>query len=65
MLVRMIHAYRRFVSRLLGPRCRFYPTCSEYALICLEQDALSRALFKIFVRLLKCNPLFAGGEDLP
>ncbi|MBP6217238.1 MAG: membrane protein insertion efficiency factor YidD [Oligoflexales bacterium] len=61
----LIRAYQRFLSPLIGPRCRFYPTCSEYALICFKQYSLFCAMRKVLWRLVKCNPLHPGGVDEP
>ena len=51
------------VSPFLGKRCRFYPTCSQYAKECLETKSLSQAVYLILRRLLKCHPWHAGGYD--
>lgn len=58
-----IGGYQRFVSPLLGPHCRYYPSCSQYM-----HDAVSSrgALVGIALglfRLARCNPLFPGGFD--
>lgn len=54
-----------FIS-LTGPvECRFYPTCSEYALQSFEKYSLSKAAAKTIRRIAKCNPLNKGGVDLP
>lgn len=45
-------------------RCKYIPTCSEYALIALERYNIFKALFLIIKRLLKCNPFSKGGIDL-
>lgn len=58
-----IRAYRRWISPLLGARCRYYPTCSAYA----EQAVRELGPLKGFVvalwRLLRCNPFSSGGLD--
>ena len=51
------------VSPTLGPTCRFHPTCSNYAIDALEKKTLLKGLYLIVVRILKCNPLFKGGQD--
>lgn len=53
------------VTAALGPRCRFYPNCSEYALQSLDKDPVPVALKKITGRLFKCGPWHPGGIDLP
>ncbi len=60
-----VRVYQRWVSPYLPPRCRFYPTCSEYAAICLQQNSLARACLKISLRVAKCNPFHTGGVDIP
>ena len=63
--VNLIKGYRYFISPLLGPRCRFFPTCSSYALQAIEKYGLSRGLLKTTTRICKCHPLHKGGVDLP
>lgn len=58
-----IRAYRRFLSPLLGPRCRYYPTCSAYAEEAVRQFGPSRGILLAAWRLLRCNPLSDGGLD--
>ena len=49
----------------LGAQCRFYPSCSQYASECLDQDPWPKALKRISRRLIKCGPWHPGGIDLP
>jgi len=58
----LIRAYQ-LISSLGPPRCRFYPTCSAYAIDALQQWGLWKGLFRIVVRLSKCHPWHAGGVD--
>ena len=60
----IIKAYQYTISPLLGNNCRFYPTCSNYALEALKEYKLSRALKLIIVRVLRCNPWGGSGVDL-
>jgi len=53
------------ISRMLPGSCRYYPTCSEYAMWQFEFNAPHRALFSSTLRILRCNPLFEGGIDYP
>lgn len=62
-LVAPIAVYRRFVSPLLGPRCRFYPTCSAYAVQALQQHGAVKGLWLAVRRLLRCHPWNPGGYD--
>lgn len=70
MLARIaIYGYRYGISPIItsiyGPRCRFYPSCSDYALRSLRKDPPLQAFKKIALRLLRCHPLSKGGVDLP
>ena len=58
-----IRVYQITISPLIGPSCRFYPTCSNYAVEAIEKKSLFIAAYLIVVRLLRCNPFFKGGED--
>lgn len=60
-----IHAYQRLLSPLLGPRCRYYPTCSEYAAQSIGRFGILRGTVLALWRLLRCNPLSPGGFDYP
>ena len=64
-MVGFIRFYQKWMSPLLGPRCRFYPSCSHYALACFEKYPRGRAFLKVLCRLGRCHPLNAGGVDLP
>ena len=64
-LITFVNFYRRFISPLFQPSCRFYPTCSEYAVVCLEKYPVPSASGKILRRLGKCQPWHPGGIDLP
>ena len=58
-----IAAYRRFVSPLLPPACRFLPSCSEYGSLAIERHGLARGLLLAATRLMRCHPLCRGGYD--
>lgn len=64
-LLAAIRGYQRVLSPLLGNCCRHEPSCSRYASLCLKHLPLGKALWLTIQRLLRCNPLFAGGLDLP
>ena len=57
--------YKRYISPLNPPACRFYPTCSEYAALCFRFDNPIIALLKSIGRILRCNQLCKGGIDHP
>lgn len=58
-----ITAYQRYISPVLGPHCRFTPTCSEYALQAIGRHGVLKGIMLGAVRLLKCGPWHPGGED--
>jgi putative membrane protein insertion efficiency factor len=60
-----IGLYQRFVSPLLGARCRYYPSCSQYARLSIEHFGILRGIVLASWRLLRCNPLSRGGFDYP
>jgi uncharacterized protein len=62
-LIAPIAGYRRFISPLLGPRCRFYPSCSQYALEALRVHGAARGLWLTVCRLARCHPFNPGGYD--
>jgi putative membrane protein insertion efficiency factor len=62
-LVAPIRLYKRIISPLLGPRCRFYPSCSDYAATAILTHGPSRGLYLAVRRLLRCHPWNAGGVD--
>jgi putative membrane protein insertion efficiency factor len=58
-----LHAYRALVSPLLGPRCKYHPTCSRYALDAIREVGVVRGAILAAWRLLRCNPWSHGGVD--
>lgn len=63
LLIRIIGLYQKHLSPMLGRRCRFYPTCSQYAIQVLSKYGLFIGLFKAIKRIIKCNPFHPGGYD--
>ena len=59
----LIRLYRRYISPLFPPTCRFVPTCSEYALEAFEKKSTLKALWMTVVRIAKCHPCHPGGYD--
>ena len=58
-----IGGYRRFVSPLLGDHCRYYPTCSAYALDAIRIHGALRGTWLALMRIGRCHPWAAGGVD--
>jgi len=63
MLRMLLRGYRYFVSPLLGPTCRFHPSCSQYAEQALAEHGLLRGGWLAARRLCRCGPWHAGGYD--
>ena len=63
LLIGVIKLYQKYISVLFGRRCRFYPTCSQYAIEALHKYGLFIGLLKAMMRIIKCNPFHPGGYD--
>ena len=63
LLIAPIRLYQRFISPALGPRCRYYPTCSAYAVEAIRELGPIRGPILAGWRLLRCNPFSHGGID--
>ena len=61
--IKLIAAYQKFISPMLGQHCRFYPSCSEYCKESLSKFGLLKGLAKGLARLLRCHPFSQGGYD--
>jgi uncharacterized protein len=62
-LVLPIRGYQLLISPLLGPRCRFYPSCSAYAVEALQRHGAVRGSWLALRRLGRCHPWNLGGPD--
>ena len=63
LVIGLIGIYRYAISPLLGPRCRFFPTCSEYAAEAVEKHGVSHGSWLAIRRILRCHPWHPGGFD--
>ena len=65
LLLAPILLYRKLLSPLLPPRCRFYPSCSAYGVASIQKHGPFVGLYRTLLRLLRCHPWHAGGYDPP
>ncbi|QTE31669.1 membrane protein insertion efficiency factor YidD [Pengzhenrongella sicca] len=59
----LLRVYQRVVSPLSGPSCRFYPSCSSYAVLAVQRHGVLRGGRLAVWRVLRCNPWNPGGVD--
>lgn len=59
----LIRLYRAFISPIFGPSCKYYPTCSSYALEAFMKHNILYATWLTVWRVLRCNPFSKGGYD--
>jgi len=64
-LIAMVRAYQRLISPLIGPRCRFTPSCSHYFIAAVHKYGPIKGAWKGVRRILKCHPYNEGGYDPP
>ena len=64
-LIGLITFYKRFISPLTPISCRFYPSCSEYAILAIKKYGPLKGLVKAVWRIMRCNPFSKGGIDYP
>jgi putative membrane protein insertion efficiency factor len=62
-LIILVRCYQWTISPLLGPRCRFYPSCSHYAVEALQIHGSLRGSYLALRRLARCHPWHPGGVD--
>lgn len=62
-LVLVIRGYQLWISPLLPAACRYYPTCSAYAIEALERHGASRGIWLAAQRITRCHPFRSGGYD--
>lgn len=62
-LVQLLKGYKRWISPMLPPSCRYVPTCSEYAIEAIEVHGAMRGSALALGRILRCHPFVRGGHD--
>jgi putative membrane protein insertion efficiency factor len=62
-VIRILRLYKSFISPLLPSACRFYPSCSEYAMQAVEERGALRGSWLALWRLARCQPFTKGGYD--
>lgn len=63
MLIIPIKFYKKFISANLPPRCRYYPSCSTYAIEAIKKHGAVKGAILAAWRILRCNPFSRGGVD--
>ncbi|EJP6473969.1 membrane protein insertion efficiency factor YidD [Clostridium sporogenes] len=63
LLICIIKMYRKYISPLKRPSCRFYPTCSQYAIEAIEKYGALKGTLISIKRILRCHPFNKGGYD--
>ncbi|ABW20404.1 membrane protein insertion efficiency factor YidD [Alkaliphilus oremlandii] len=59
----LIQIYRKYISPLKRPSCRFHPTCSAYSMAAYERYGFFKGTYLTLKRILKCHPFHPGGYD--
>ena len=62
-IISIVKLYRKYISPLKKPCCRFTPTCSQYAVEAFEKYGVLKGLYLSVKRILRCNPFCKGGYD--
>ncbi len=62
-LIFFIRIYKKFISPIKKPCCRFYPTCSQYAIEAINKYGALKGTGKAICRIARCNPFCKGGYD--
>jgi len=63
LLIGLIRVYQLFISPLLGPHCRFQPSCSQYGIEAIRRFGMLKGSWLTLKRVLKCHPLNPGGDN--
>ncbi|MEA4870021.1 MAG: membrane protein insertion efficiency factor YidD [Christensenella sp.] len=62
-MIAIVRGYKKYISPLLPPSCRFTPTCSEYAIEAIQKHGAWKGGLLAIWRILRCNPFCKGGYD--
>ena len=62
-LIALLRGYQKFISPYFAPRCKYYPTCSQYSIDAIKQYGSLRGVVMTAWRLIRCNPFSHGGVD--
>ena len=65
LIIALIRFYQKAISPLFPASCRYYPTCSSYAIMAVEKYGVVKGFLKALWRILRCNPWSKGGIDYP
>lgn len=63
LFIAIIKFYRKYISPMSPPSCRFHPTCSSYGLEAFEKHGAIKGIIMTIIRIGKCHPLHPGGFD--
>ena len=63
LLIKLVRIYQLFISPLLGPRCRFYPSCSNYTIEAIQIHGVFKGSWLAVKRISRCHPANPGGLD--
>ena len=62
-LIFILRGYQKLISPYFAPRCKYYPTCSQYSIDAIREYGSIRGVFMMAWRLVRCNPFSHGGVD--
>ncbi|ATP37792.1 MULTISPECIES: membrane protein insertion efficiency factor YidD [Ligilactobacillus] len=63
-IIFLIRCYQKYISPMFPPTCRYYPTCSNYAIDAIKKHGVVKGIIMGIFRILRCNPFVEGGVDV-